>query len=51
MFYFKNKVKEYWESRFKEEGAMWKFEPSDSAIIALEMFRSDGIDNILIPGF
>ena len=30
---------------------MWKFEPSDSAIIALEMFKSDGIKNILIPGF
>jgi SAM-dependent methyltransferase len=44
-------MKEYWESRFKEEGAMWKFEPSDSAIIALETFTSHGIDNILIPGF
>jgi hypothetical protein len=24
------KMNEYWESRFNAEGAMWKFEPSDS---------------------
>jgi SAM-dependent methyltransferase len=42
---------EYWESRFKEEGAMWKFEPSDSAIIAMDLFKSNKIENILIPGF
>ena len=41
---------EYWESRFKKEGAMWKFEPADSAIIALELFKSYKINNILIPG-
>jgi hypothetical protein len=23
---------EYWESRFKNEGAMWQFEPSDSVL-------------------
>lgn len=44
-------MNEYWESRFKVEGAMWKFEPSDSAIIAMELFKSNKIDNILIPGF
>lgn len=42
---------EYWDSRFKEEGSMWKFEPSDSAIIALDLFKSNGINKILIPGF
>jgi SAM-dependent methyltransferase len=41
---------EYWESRFKAEGAMWKYEPSDSAIIALDLFKSNNISNILIPG-
>lgn len=43
-------MKAYWESRFKEEGAMWRFEPSDSALIALELFNSEKIKNILIPG-
>jgi SAM-dependent methyltransferase len=42
---------EYWESRFKNEGAMWKFEPADSAIRALDLFKSAKINDILIPGF
>ena len=41
----------YWESRFKNEGAMWKFEPSDSAIYTLELFKNEQINDILIPGF
>lgn len=41
---------EYWESRFKNEGAMWKFEPSDSAINAMDLFKSNKINKILIPG-
>ena len=42
---------EYWESRFKNEGAMWKFEPSDSAAFAVDLFKSYKINKILIPGF
>lgn len=42
---------EYWESRFKNEGAMWSFESSNSASFALGLFKSNGINNILIPGF
>jgi SAM-dependent methyltransferase len=42
---------EYWESRFKNEGAMWNFESSNSASFALDLFKSNGIKNILIPGF
>jgi SAM-dependent methyltransferase len=42
---------EYWETRFSEEGALWKFEPSDSALSALNLFKQHGINNILIPGF
>jgi cyclopropane fatty-acyl-phospholipid synthase-like methyltransferase len=42
---------EYWESRFKYEGAMWKFEPSDSALNALGLFKYEKINQILIPGF
>lgn len=30
---------------------MWKFEPSDSAISALKLFKSEKINKILIPGF
>lgn len=42
---------EYWESRFRNEGAMWKFDPSDSAISAFELFKKENINKILIPGF
>lgn len=41
---------DYWESRFKNEGAMWKFEPSESAINAKNLFKSRKINKILIPG-
>ena len=41
---------EFWESKFKNEGAMWKFEPSDSAMLAMELFKSNKFKSILIPG-
>ncbi len=43
-------MEKYWESRFRDEGAMWKFEPSDSALRALSIFKLNRISNILIPG-
>lgn len=43
-------MSEYWEERFKNEGSMWKFEPSESAILALEIFKLNKINKILIPG-
>jgi SAM-dependent methyltransferase len=44
-------MNEYWESRFRNEGAMWKFEPSDSAIYALSVFNTEKNREILVPGF
>jgi len=41
----------YWDSKFKNEGASWGFEPSASAVIALELFKQNGLYIILIPGF
>ena len=41
---------EYWESKFKTEGTLWQFEPSDSALLALDIFQSHNIGKILIPG-
>lgn len=29
---------------------MWKFKPSDSAMIAMDLLKSNGIYNILIHG-
>ena len=44
-------MKEFWEEKFKNEGTMWDFFPSDSAIRALEIFRSNKLKSILVPGF
>lgn len=41
---------EYWESRFKTEGLMWGFFPSDSAIRTLNIFIANKFKRILIPG-
>jgi SAM-dependent methyltransferase len=46
----KNKS-EFWESSFKEKQIMWGFEPADSAIAAIDLFRKNGLNKILIPGF
>jgi SAM-dependent methyltransferase len=43
-------MSDYWESRFSAEGAMWQFEPSDSALLALDIFKSNKFNKILIPG-
>lgn len=42
---------EYWESRFKSEGAMWKYEPSDAALFTVNLFTKLQFKSILIPGF
>lgn len=42
---------EFWESSFKEKKTMWGFEPADSALVALDIFRKNGIKKILIPGY
>jgi hypothetical protein len=41
---------EFWEAKFKEIGTMWKFEPSNSALMAIDFFKAKKINNILIPG-
>ena len=43
-------MSEFWESKFKSEGAMWDFFPSDSAIRTLEIFKANKFKRILIPG-
>ena len=44
-------MNEYWENRFKNEGEMWKLEPSDATLWALDLFKANGIHEILVPGF
>lgn len=42
---------EFWESSFKDKKTMWGFEPADSAIATLKLFRENRLNKILIPGF
>jgi len=43
-------MRKFWENKFKTEGTMWDFIPSDSAIRTSEIFRSNRLNRILIPG-
>ena len=39
---------EFWEKSFKEKQTMWGFTPSESAIIAKDIFIENNIKDILI---
>jgi SAM-dependent methyltransferase len=45
-----NNIMEFWESSFRDKQEMWGFEPADSAITTLELFKEYGLNKILIPG-
>jgi SAM-dependent methyltransferase len=42
---------EFWETSFRDKQEMWGWEPADSAIGTLELFKKYGLNKILIPGF
>jgi SAM-dependent methyltransferase len=42
---------EFWETSFRDKQEMWGWEPADSAIATLELFKKLGLKKILIPGF
>ena len=42
---------EFWETSFRDKQEMWGWEPADSAIYTLELFKKYGLNKILIPGF
>lgn len=41
---------EVWEKSFKENQAMWGFDPARSAVMARDFFLQKSIKNVLIPG-
>jgi SAM-dependent methyltransferase len=43
-------TEQYWEQRYRDEGEIWGKSPSKTAYYALELFRSSGIRQILVPG-
>jgi len=44
-------MSEFWESSFRDKQEMWGWEPADSAITTLELFKKHELNKILIPGF
>ncbi|MDF9798219.1 SAM-dependent methyltransferase [Catalinimonas alkaloidigena] len=44
-------MSEFWEESFKDKKEMWGYEPADSAISTLNLFKKKGLNKILIPGF
>lgn len=42
---------EFWETNFREKQEMWGWEPADSALQTVELFKRYGLNSILIPGF
>lgn len=43
-------MKGFWDSSFVEHQAMWGFEPTNSAVIAKDLFIAQDIKDVLIPG-
>jgi SAM-dependent methyltransferase len=42
---------EFWEANFRDKQEMWGWEPADSAVLTLELFKKQGLNKILVPGF
>lgn len=42
--------KTYWDNRFQDEGYVWGTSPSQTAVYAVEIFRKNGAQKILVPG-
>ncbi len=42
---------EFWEASFRDKREMWGWEPADSAVLTLELFKKHELKKILIPGF
>ncbi len=42
---------EFWEKNFQDKQEMWGWEPSGSVAETVELFKKNGLNKILIPGF
>ena len=42
---------EFWEASFKDKQSMWGFQPANSAILAVDLFKANQLTSVLIPGF
>lgn len=42
---------EFWETSFRDRQEMWGWKPADSAIETVALFKKNGLNKILVPGF
>ena len=43
-------MEDYWAKRYREEGMIWGSEPSPTVYQAIEMFRSQHVRTVYVPG-
>jgi SAM-dependent methyltransferase len=43
-------MSEFWDNMFRKIGTLWSLEPADSALQASDLFASEKIGNVLLPG-
>lgn len=43
-------MSEFWDEMFRKIGSVWTFEPANSALQTSDLFASEKIRNVLIPG-
>ncbi len=43
-------MSEFWDEMFRKIGSVWTFEPTDSALQASDLFVSEKVEKVLIPG-
>ncbi|MFA5309253.1 MAG: class I SAM-dependent methyltransferase [Dehalococcoidales bacterium] len=43
-------MNEYWDKRYSAEGKIWGDAPSGTAVTALELFRQNKVNKVLVPG-
>jgi SAM-dependent methyltransferase len=43
-------MSEFWDEMFRKIGSVWTFEPANSALSTSDLFASEKIRNVLIPG-
>ena len=42
---------EFWETSFRDKQEMWGWEPADSAVETVELFKKHGLNKIITPWF
>ncbi len=47
---YKDRMRDYWNERFSDEGEIWGIKPSKTAYYALKLFKSLNVRSVIVPG-